>query len=181
MEHETWNIKHNKKRKHIAGLLHASCFMLRRRRGFTLLELLMVIALLSVLGVAGFAYFGGSARQAELSSTAKNIAETLRDARSRALTGQSGMHWGVHFVNSSTAGMYYYELFPATSTYLGATNVVETIFYLPGGISFTSPAVGASTTIFFNKITGMTTTSSVTIASQTATATISVTPVGTVY
>ncbi|OGY99377.1 MAG: hypothetical protein A2945_00780 [Candidatus Liptonbacteria bacterium RIFCSPLOWO2_01_FULL_52_25] len=151
------------------------------KSGFTLLEVLIVIALLAVLGVAGVGYFGSSSRQVELDSTAKNIVAALRDARSRALSGQGGFHWGVHFVNSSTAGVYYYELFPATSTYLGATNTVEVTYYLPVGISFSSPASGASTTVLFNKGTGTATTSSITIGSQIATATVNVSPVGTVY
>ncbi len=150
------------------------------QKGLTLLEVLISIGVLAVLAVAGVSYLRNTVQSANLDSTAKNIISTLRDARSRAIAGESAMHWGVNFVNSSTAG-YYYELFSTPSTYSSASTTVDSTYYLPGTIIFSSPASGATTTIIFNKITGITATSSVTIKLENTTATISISPVGTVY
>lgn len=151
------------------------------RAGFTLLELLLVIGILAVVAVAGVGYYRNSVKNIELDSTAKNIAETLRDARSRAMAGQSSYNWGVNFVNSSTPNTYYYELFSTPTNYNDASTTIDSAFYLPGTITFSSPAAGATTTIVFNKITGTTATTSITISFEGTTTTISVTPVGNVY
>ena len=151
------------------------------RLGFTLLELLIVIGILSVLSVAGVGYYRNTIQNIQVDETAKNIISTLRDARSRAIAGQSSYNWGVNFVNSSTPNTFYYELFSTPTDYNSASMTIDSTYYLPGTLTFSSPGSGATTTILFNKITGAAATSSVTLLFEGTTTTINVTPVGNVY
>lgn len=66
-------------------------------RGFTLLELLLVIAILAILSSGVVIWFAGYQKKAELDSTSKMIVETLRDAQSRSTSGKDFKQWGVCF------------------------------------------------------------------------------------
>gem|GEM_PF-4427571 len=61
---------------------------LRRQSGYTLIELLIVVAILGILAVAGLGYFSPSkiALQ-EADNLSLNIVNLLRDARTKALAG----------------------------------------------------------------------------------------------
>ena len=66
-----------------------ACLRGRAQRGFSLLEIMLVMALIAIIGVlAGTAMTGGIERM-QLRSSAKEIASALRHARARAIaTGQ---------------------------------------------------------------------------------------------
>jgi general secretion pathway protein H len=57
-----------------------------RQRGFTLLELIVVIALIGLAYVLAAPSFGGGFLGAELKGAARDVAAGLREARSQALT-----------------------------------------------------------------------------------------------
>jgi prepilin-type N-terminal cleavage/methylation domain-containing protein len=68
-----------------------------RDRGFTVLELLMVIALtLGVTAIAG-SYLSGTFSRNELDASASQVVDSLEEARTAAMTGYSGGQSGVHF------------------------------------------------------------------------------------
>lgn len=69
----------------------------RSSRGFTLLELMIVMAILAILSGGVVIWFMGYQRQAELDSTSKMIVDTLRDAQSRSISGKDFKSWGVCF------------------------------------------------------------------------------------
>jgi len=69
------------------------------KKGFSLIELLMVIAILAILSSGVVIWFLGYQREAELGSTAKTIVNTLRDAQSRSINGKDFKSWGVYFDN----------------------------------------------------------------------------------
>lgn len=66
-------------------------------RGFTLLELMLVIAILAVLSVGAVLSFFSYQTQTEIDSAAKNVVNALRDAQSRAMSGKDFKAWGVCF------------------------------------------------------------------------------------
>lgn len=172
----TCNIR-DKIKKLRVRLFHIPCFMFRDG-GFTLLEMLLVIGILSVLAVAGFAYYRNSVKNIEFDEAAKDIIATLNDARSRALAGQSGWNWGVNFVNSSTP---YYQIFSSPTNFANGSTTIDSTYYLPGTVAFSVPsAPNGSTSILFNKITGVAATASIAIIFEGATSTISVSTIGTI-
>ena len=148
--------------------------------GFSLLEVLIVIAILSVLAVAGAGFYRSFIKSAEIGLVAKNIISDLKDARAKSMVGENGLKWGVHFINGNED---YYEIFSTPADYSSASTTIDETDYLPGAIYFTSPANLSSSTVIFGKING-TTTATTTIgisSSEEEVKTITITPIGTIY
>ncbi|GAA5070753.1 type II secretion system protein XpsH [Lysobacter panacisoli] len=76
-----------------------------RARGVSLLEMLLVIALIAALGVLGFAIFGGGMQGMQLRANAKTVAAQLRLARTLAI---------------ATGKPQRFEIDPATHRWRGA-------------------------------------------------------------
>ena len=146
--------------------------------GFTLLEVLIVVAIIGTLGAAGVAYYRNYAQNVEVSTASSLVASALKNARSRAMTGQDERKWGVRFVNGTQD---YYELFSTPTTYADAATLVESTEYLLAGVTLTDPTDSTTKDIIFSRIAGTTTAFSVSMTAQTGSATVSVSAVGTVY
>lgn len=69
------------------------------KSGFSLIELIIVIAILALFSSGVMIWFFGYQREAELGAAAKTIVNTLRDAQSRSINGQDFKSWGVYFDN----------------------------------------------------------------------------------
>ncbi len=143
-------------------------------RGFSLLELLIVIGIMAVLLVAGGGMYRNFGKSVELSATSQTIAADLRQMQSKAMVGEGGYKWGVHFVKD--AGGDYYTLFSTDGT--NSTTTATTT--LSSGITFADPASGYKD-IIFNKITGNTTATTTSIVLEGVVATTTVSSIGTVY
>lgn len=140
------------------------------QKGFSLLELLIVISIMVVLLAAGSGFYRGFGKNVELSSTSQNIAADLRQMQSKAMIGDSGYKWGVRFVKNASGGDYYL-LFSTDGT--NSTTTATTT--LSSGITFSDPASGFKDVVF-GKITGTTTaatTTSIILEGIVATTTIS--------
>lgn len=151
------------------------------KQGFSLLELLIVIAIVTVIAAAGVGSYRNFGKTVELSSTAQGIAADLRQVQSKAMVGEGGYKWGAHFVNGTPDS--YYLLFSTTaSTYTtDGTSTTTATTTLSKGIVFSDPASGASKDIIFNKISGTTTVATVAIITEGTTATTTVSAIGTIY
>lgn len=68
-------------------------------RGFSLIELLLVTAILAILSTGAIIWFIGYERQSELDSAAKTIVDVARDAQSRSMSGKDFKNWGVYLDN----------------------------------------------------------------------------------
>lgn len=66
-------------------------------RGFSLIELLLIMAILAILSSGAAIWFFGYQRQVEVNSVSKMIVDTLRDAQSRSISGKDFAKWGVYF------------------------------------------------------------------------------------
>ncbi|MFA6917832.1 MAG: type II secretion system protein [Candidatus Gracilibacteria bacterium] len=72
-----------------------------RTRGFTMLEIVLTIAIMAVLiGFAG-TYYANSQVRADINSQAANIIHYLRLAQSNAVSGLDNANHGLHFETSS--------------------------------------------------------------------------------
>ena len=125
------------------------------QNGFTILELLISMAIISILSVSGIIYFRGSIVEVSAESTIKNFVSDINSARGRSMAGDRGMAFGVRAVTGIGSTQGSWEFFATT------TNVVEGIFptevhYLPSGSSWKDPSVGMKE-LLFNPLSGSTT------------------------
>jgi len=146
------------------------------QKSFTILELLIVIAIMAILGTAGVSVYRNYVKSVELESTAKVIISDLKSIRSKAMTGEDNLKWGIRFINSTND---YYELFSTPTDYGGAS--VKTSTFLPKAVAFSTPGEGTNLDIIFSKISGTTNSTSVIISSEGKTRTINVTSQGNIF
>lgn len=120
-----------------------------KQRGVSLIELLLVIAILALMGGVVSTFLFGQKLSTELEEEAKKIVGVLRLTQNRAITGEQGSAWGVHFDNAGADP--FYDMFLGTS-YAAATTTER--FFLSSGVLYNLPTSGTSTDAIFNKRTG---------------------------
>ncbi len=122
---------------------------MRRPLGFTLLEVLIVVALTVIIGLGGFLSLSGFRQEQDLNLTAKSMVGFLRDVQSKAANQESATEWGVRFDNPAS-GRDAYMLFSGPA-FIAASTTVS----LPASVEFSDPASGSSKDTVFAKITGL--------------------------
>lgn len=150
----------------------------KSQKGFSLVEMLLVVALLGVLGTIGVGNYRNYVKNVELDNTSKIIITDLQNMRAKAMAGEDGLKWGVRFVNGASD---YYELFSTPTNYADAAVSIKQTTYLSGTITFSSPASGFNTDVIFSKITGGTSTATIIIGSESLSKTIRTNTLGNVY
>ncbi len=95
------------------------------RKGFTLVELLVVFGIMIALGAVVFANLAARRSNADLTATTQKTVTLLRQAQSDAAFQENNAQandvaWGVHFANT-TATPPFYALF--TGSYMASTTV----------------------------------------------------------
>lgn len=146
--------------------------------GFSLLELLLVIGVLAILGSIGSAYYFNVVKNIEMSTAATGIISDLKHAQSSAMAGESGMRWGVHLVNGTDD---YYQVFSTPTNFASASTTITSIVYLPQQIVFSDPSEGSTKDVVFERITGVVTSTTITLASSDSTRVITVPAIGSAY
>jgi prepilin-type N-terminal cleavage/methylation domain-containing protein len=122
------------------------------KKGFTLVELIVVIALIIASGAVVFANLAGRRSTTDLTAATQQIGVLLRQAQSDAVEQESDVAWGVHFANP-TGTAPFYALF--TTSYSAGT-VVGTPYLLPTTVAYTTStlAAGATLDVIFSPISG---------------------------
>lgn len=121
--------------------------------GFSFVEVLMVVAILSILGLTSILYFGGFKQETELLVQAEKIVSVIREAQTLSMTGEATSTWGVHF-DTTVGNQNFIDVFHGTSH---AAATVTSPIYLPSNLRFSNITLNSSTsTIFFDRVTGRT-------------------------
>ncbi|MBI5466173.1 MAG: prepilin-type N-terminal cleavage/methylation domain-containing protein [Candidatus Kerfeldbacteria bacterium] len=130
-------------------------FKLHHPRGFSLVEILLAIAILAILASMGFIMFGGYQRRTELDTSARQIAAILRRAQGKAVSGENDKPWGVRFNVDPTNS---YVLYRDDGSGYAAATQKETLS-LGGYVKIAAVTIqGAGNEVLFQKRTGTTTT-----------------------
>jgi len=143
------------------------------------MELLIVIAITTILAGVGISSYVNQQRTKLLDITAQEIVGYLRYAQQKSIAQESGNQWGIRFKNPDPASG---DDFYALSLYNDIDNSyisTEETRYLSSGIEYETPTVGNWIDVSFNKLTGTNATStpqSITIKSTVtnSTSTISI-------
>ncbi len=122
------------------------------RSGFTLIEVLTVIGIISILVVVAVPSYALMRNNVALTSTVEDLADTLRIAQNYSMTSQDGATWGVHCASDR------YSMYKGTWPTAPAK---ETL--LPSGVTMTC---GISD-ITFERLTGSTQNTQITVSLST--------------
>lgn len=117
------------------------------RKGFTLVEIIMAIAILVLMGVIVLASIREYTKEQALSGAVSGVAAVISDARTRTLSGNAGVQYGVHLQSDAIvlfSGATYVESDPDNEVIELDTRVVIADITLSGG----------GDDIVFEKLTG---------------------------
>ncbi len=133
---------------------------MKQRRAFSLIEIMIVLAVAAVITVVAGLSLTSSRSGKDLKNAAVEMGVLLREAQSRSVAQANGAGWGVHFDNTDPSAPFF-ALFSGTSYSTGSH--VGNSYPLPPNIIFDSAtlASGASFDITFAQITGLPSTSTV--------------------
>ncbi len=115
-------------------------------RGFTLIEILIVIGILATLGIAVLPNFLTAVALQDLKGAGDRAVAVLRDAQVRSLAGENQKTWGVEFDANNKKFIM--------STYVsGLFEAPVTLVNLKNNLEFRDPVSGTKK-IIFNGLTG---------------------------
>lgn len=121
-------------------------------KAFTLIELLIVIAITAILAIVGVMNLISHKQERDLDFTVQEIITVLRNSQNRSISQEEGSRWGIHFDNPAGVGNDFYELFKGQSYADGA---VYAKINIRSNVQFNIPASGSSLTVVFAPITGL--------------------------
>ena len=111
---------------------------MNRMKGFTLMEILLVLGIMSITMFAVGTTWLGFRGKAQLDSTTRSIVDVLRNAQNNSITNEGFTTWGVHLESSSDP---FFEIFSGNDW---ATGTRHEHFILPKGVTFYTPPKGAT-------------------------------------
>lgn len=139
---------------------------MKKRAGFSLIELLLTISIVLVLGVLSSVFYSRFLNQNSVANVSDTFASQLRKAQVYAMAGKQNTNWGVKYSNLTNT----ITLFAVASNAFDEKNTVN------GNI-----AIGVFSQVIFAKATGMPdSTPTITISGGGNTKTVSVNSQGTV-
>jgi prepilin-type N-terminal cleavage/methylation domain-containing protein len=116
-------------------------------KGFTLVEMLIVISITSALGMMAFSSFGSIINYTSIEAQAESVRSHIERARIFTLASKNNSSFGVYF-SSTTARVYQGTTFVSAST----SDQIYTLDTNQSIININFSGGGSS--IYFNKITG---------------------------
>lgn len=123
-------------------------FKFNSSRGFTLIEVLIAVAIMAILGLIALSAYNTLTKQVDLDSTSQSIISTLQLARSQTLASEGDTRYGVHFDSGQ------YVLF-AGDTYT-AGDPANKVYPLSSSEIYLVNLNGGGNEVIFDRIRGTT-------------------------
>lgn len=118
----------------------------QKKYGFTLVEIIVVIAILALVATISVVTFMNMHRDATLRATASDVYESFTNARERTLASENDTVYGVHLATSSITRF-------VGNTY-SAGHASNTVFTFENIVSATGTLVMQNANIIFERLTG---------------------------
>ena len=119
-------------------------------RGFSFIEIIVVIAIFSLIATVGLQSFSLFKKNLDLNAATDTAVSLLSQARSKTVAAEEGAQYGVHFESGAMVS------FAGTSYIPGAIGNEQ--FFLPTTVEMATIAVsGGGSDVIFEKLTGETT------------------------
>lgn len=109
------------------------------------MELIITMAIISVLAVGGTAAYKGFFLNNQLDGAAQKTVAALKNAQNKAISGENNSNWGINIVHATSSDDYY-QLYYGTSTSVGTSTATT---YYPSSVK-----VDASYDVNFSRING---------------------------
>lgn len=123
--------------------------LIKKKSGFTLIELIVVIAIIAILVVTTFVGYNSFRKKTQLNITAEEIESALKLAQSKTLSSLNQTNYGIHLETDS-----YVSFIGNTYSSAEVTNV---IFDISDNLEIYNISLnGAGSEIIFERLTGKT-------------------------
>lgn len=134
-------------------MFHVSHFKFHSNKGFTVVEIILVLSIVSIVAailIANFAFFQ---KRTELDNGTQEFVGILKSAQNKTVASDSGSQYGV-YVNP-LASPNQYTLFKGAS-YASRDTSYDRNYFLPNNVEFYAISLGGGSEVVFNKLTGAT-------------------------
>ncbi len=118
-------------------------------RGFTIIEIVIVLSILIVLILVAIPFFQSFSVSHQLETNTQDILNTLRRAQSAAMGSKENSKFGVYFTTGSPASLTFFR----GDSYASRDPEYDEVYTLPQTISL-SLNIGGGSEIIFGKLKG---------------------------
>jgi prepilin-type N-terminal cleavage/methylation domain-containing protein len=141
---------------------------MKKHQGFTLIEVILVIALFAMIGLLAAPVLSKFLTQTYLQSKTQEVESALRTAQINSVSGKANSKWGVNISNSSI------KIYKGNS-FATRDASADITYDIPGSVTITS------TDVNFDKLTGKpNSAATIVISSSVGTKTVTLNAAGTV-
>lgn len=124
-------------------------FYVRERSAFTLIEILVVVAVSAVIATGGFVMFSGYQKNQNIKLTLSELTAIIRDTQKRSVTQENGKQWGIRLSNSAS------DSFQTWSGLSYASGTPDQTHSLKRNVQFGNPPSGFTMDLVFRAMTGL--------------------------
>lgn len=121
------------------------------KKGFTILELLIMIGIVGILFSSGVVAFHNFKLQSDVENSTEEIANALRLAQNKTISSEAGSTWGVYF--NTSALPHQYIIFKGEN-YASRDVSADIVRKISGTVLISEISLGSGSEAVFNKVTG---------------------------